>query len=82
MFMVTDAKSDDVGEGDDNIDGKDQRGHGNDDNADEAKNVPGLAVGTKLRAPSFPGCRVTPSTEEKLIHKGDVIHSTKCTPKD
>lgn len=48
MLVVTDAKSDDVGEGDDNIDGKDQRGHSNDDNADEAKNVPGLAVGTKL----------------------------------
>lgn len=46
--MVTDAKSDEVGEGDGNIDGNHRRGHGNDDNADEAKNVPGLAVGSKL----------------------------------
>lgn len=48
MLVVTDAKSDEVGEGDGNIGGNDPCGHGNDDKSDEAKNVPGLAVGSKL----------------------------------
>ena len=46
--MVRDDKSDDVGEGDNNIAGNEWCGHSNNNDADEAKNVPVLAVGTNL----------------------------------
>lgn len=47
-MVVTDDKVDDVGEGDEDPDGNDQSGHGNDDNDDGAKDVPGLELGTEL----------------------------------
>lgn len=47
-MVVTDGKVDDVGEGDEDPDGNDWSGHGNDDNDDEAKDVPVLALGTRL----------------------------------